>query len=137
MKLLLLSFLLATSSLHLRSLKNVATKSLDISGKKPVFYMVFQEDCSACHQQVKKLSCLNVPIYLIGAFSSEPALRKEYKKMKTSYAGYLATPQDLKALGVSAEITPQSFLFLNNKKYHFSGLTSCEEIKRQITKESE
>jgi hypothetical protein len=117
--------------LTLRSLKDVSSDTIDLS--QPAVFMVFQKDCGSCHRQVKDLKCLGVPVYLIGAFSSESSLRDEYRRMSQSYPAYMGTAQVLKALGVSAQLTPQLGLFKNGKPEWIVGLTSCDRVRQAFT----
>lgn len=130
---LLVSLLWANSTSHftLLSLKDVSSHKVDLKQTGQQTFIVFQEDCSACQEQVQDLSCLEpTSLRLIGAFASEKALRKEYRKMKTKAPAYLGTAELLVALGVSQGLTPQIVLISPNGRRHFLGLTSCQEIKQ-------
>jgi hypothetical protein len=97
---------------------------------------VFQKDCQVCHQQVKLLDCLGRPIYLLGAFSSEQSLRREYRKMKSSYPAYMGTRDVLTKLGIQPGATPQLLVVDGEHKRLFVGLTTCAQVSQAEEKTS-
>ncbi len=128
-------FLTAFESVSMRSLKDVSQTTLKRPEKGFLLFMVFQKDCSACHKQVKKFSCLDLPKYLVGAFSTESDLRKEYFKLQSNAPGFYGDQEVLKKLGITARLTPQILLASKDKSFLFQGLTDCKDIQAKILQE--
>ena len=96
--------------------------------------LLFQKDCQACKKQVTNLDCfpLGTEIFLLGTFSTEKDLRREYKKLKTSFPAYYADREALKFFEITKKLTPQIIIFNGIKKMHFSGLQNCAELRKKL-----
>jgi len=134
--LLILVTPLLLAATHIKKLNNSQTVSLhEITGSQNLA-IVFQQNCVACQKQVKDLKCLegDYNIILLGAFSSEKALRTEYLKMKVSYPAYYASEDILKTLGVHQVITPQILGFSEELTTVFTGYRNCRDLHRMLQK---
>ncbi|MCJ8276317.1 MAG: hypothetical protein HRT44_08665 [Bdellovibrionales bacterium] len=100
--------------------------------------IAFQPDCSSCKKQIKDLSCLDkdYKISLIGIASSEQALRKEYRKLRTPYPAFYASPQAMMEFGLSDSVTPQILIWKNETPQLFYGYKRCREYKKAFAKEN-
>lgn len=114
----------------LRSLQDASSHSLNVNPPADGLYLLFQAHCHSCRQQVQQLGCLkDQPIYLIGDFSSEKALRLEYQKMKTPYPAYKASPEIYESWPFLRGLTPQVMGVKGGKKFVTRGLMPCLKIK--------
>ena len=114
---LLLVTLTLEASVFIKNLKNSETKKLEslISGKS--LTIIFQPNCSACKHQVQSLSCIkeDIKILLLGAFSNEKKLLKEYQKFKVNYPSFYASKDILKKLKITSSATPQIIYSIINE----------------------
>jgi hypothetical protein len=126
----LLAMALPSSNLHLRSLKDASVLKLQTSANKPRVFIVFQEKCSACRKQIKDLSCLKnaAEVILVGAFSTEKALRKEYQNFRTDLVGVYADEDFKKYINLELELSPQTFLQVHRETYKMIGVKRCSKI---------
>lgn len=122
-------------SLGLQSLTSAEVVDVDKIFREPKSVaLVFQPNCHSCKEQVSDLSCLGVPVRLIGAFHHRKSLRTEYISMKTKYPAYQANKELLKAWSVTSSVTPQIFLLDEHShvKAKLIGSRTCSELKKTL-----
>ena len=118
-------------SLRLRSLSDSSTvKIKSLSNKQSRVFVVFQKQCSACRRQVKDLQCLKkiADVVLVGSFSTEAELRKEYKSFNTEVIGLYGDKDFKKHFGLSLEATPQLIIQVGQKDFKVLGFKACSQI---------
>jgi|FLYM01.1.fsa_nt_gi hypothetical protein len=117
---------LFANEVQLKSLTSAETVSLnELIQDEATLMVLFQRDCVACKKQIKDLDCFSDrKIVLLGSFSSEESLRKEYLKMRVKHPSYMIQPSDLKNIGVSEAMTPQ-LIDMKLKKISY-GYQSCK-----------
>lgn len=127
----MLSGTLLLSATHIKSLKDASTLEIQSLRTDPRVAIVFQPDCEVCRQQVKDLSCFKEQdkVVLLGAFSNEEALRKEYRKMKVSYPVYYASQDVHKVLKIRNTVTPQVLILAKSIVRLGDGYKECDSIK--------
>ena len=78
------------------------------------------------------MQCLppKTKILLMGAFSTEKDLRREYRKMETSLPAYYADQTVLDFFKITKRQTPQILIFKNEKSLRLSSLTGCTKLKQ-------
>ena len=132
--LILFSFESGLGRIALRSLSDVSIHNFEFRTSKPFLIVFFQKDCQVCQKQVKSLQCLpsGIEVFLLGVFSTEEELRREYKKMKTSFPAYYGDQEALDFFGITEKLTPQIVVFNGAEKLYFSGLQKCTRLKRKF-----
>ena len=120
----------ASDPVVLRSLVRASPISLAEPYEKNTIYILFQQGCAACFQQVRQLKCLSpeTKVKLVGVFSPEKELRKEYKKMKTFWPGYYGDQEFLSHFQITQLATPQLLIFGKTRASKILGLTSCHRV---------
>lgn len=126
----------AFASPFVKILGSARTEKLSKIIESPAVAVLFQVDCPSCKMQIQDLKCLEskYKIILLGAFSSEASLAKEYLKMKVSYPAYYVDRDTLRTLNVSERGTPQAVLFIKNKTSIFLGYRKCRELNSMFSK---
>lgn len=127
---LLISISIAESEIYLRSLSDVSSKKITYESPRPVGFIIFQKDCQACRKQVQDLQCLEpvIDIFLVGAFSSEKQLRKEYQRFNTLIPGVYGDHDFKKIFSIRNGLTPQIVLSFGNFVKSIVGITPCGKI---------
>ncbi len=118
----------------LRSLSDVSVRDFKLKSSKPFLVVFFQKNCQACQKQVTDLKCLplKTEVYLLGVFSTEEELRREYKKMKTSFPAYYGDREALDFFGITKRLTPQIIVFNGTENLYFSGLQNCVKLREKL-----
>ncbi len=138
---LILYFLLLTSSpsfavagLNLRSLSNVSTKNITTTPNTPQVFIVFQKDCPACYKQIKDLNCLKkfANIFLIGSFSNEADLRREYQKFNSNFPGFYGDTAFKQFFKINMNLTPQIIINTTHGYQLTLGGLSCSRIAQTL-----
>gem|GEM_PF-3139778 len=136
---LIVMFLTVTDSkadsLRLRSLQDSSSVNLrSLKKEQNRVFIVFQKQCSACRKQVKELTCLKkvADVVLVGAFSTEAELRKEYKAFSTEIVGLYGDKDFKKRFDLNIEATPQIIVQVGQKSFKVLGLKTCVQIARFI-----
>lgn len=134
---LVLNFSAASSNIKLRSLSDASVKTIELHSKKANIFMIFQKDCHVCLQQLKQLNCLksHADIYVVGTFSSEEDLRKEYKVFYSSYVGVYGDSNFKKKFKVDQKLTPQIVVNFGKRYQKLLGLVECNEILNKLNSE--
>lgn len=114
-----------------RHLTQPKTQKWQLKEKSPLILVFFKSDCIPCREQLEQTQCLEdqFEVKLVGVFSSEPDLKNEYLKMKTSWPAFYGDSQLLQSFGIVAEATPQILLLTKNDRYHHVGLWPCEKLR--------
>lgn len=135
--LLILSLSVAAhADVVMRSLGDVSTHKLNIDKSVVKGFLFFQKDCSACKQQIADVKCLeeSMELSLVGAFSSEQDLRKEYKKLRAPYPGYYGDKDVLKYFKIKDGLTPQIVVIKEGRMKKNKGYMSCSALKEYFLK---
>lgn len=120
--------------IKLRSLSDASTTKIELNSTKPKIFVVFQKDCHACRKQVKELECLSeqADTFLVGSFSSEKDLRKEYRTFNSNLKGVYGDQAFKRMFNINEKITPQ-IIFSKGSKYKFNlGRLACNEILKKL-----
>lgn len=122
------------SEIKLRSLSDVSTQTVKLNSSKPNIFIVFGKDCSACHKQIKDLSCLkdNADILLVGSFADERSLRQEYKTFNSKYKAVYGDRNFRKIFNISDDLTPQIIIGAQNKYKLILGAVACNKLLQTL-----
>jgi hypothetical protein len=126
------------SETYIQSLQDVSTVDFQKIKSTKAIAILFKANCNSCLRQIRNLSCLanHTKVFLLGAFSSEKELRREYLKTGSKLPAYYADQILLKKLKIKSKATPQ-ILFFNKptpqKEMIFLGYHPCPNILKKLS----